>query len=161
MALRYEVDLTDAELRDAWLTEDRARRGLARRAIGPAMIVFGLGTLASQSETTARVIATLAILMGLFQIARPFLNVARAISERRRRGGSQVVIVALDDAGIALTREGKTARFPWKDVTAAGERETYVWYELRGQHRAPIPRRVIGDLEALRDKLRASTRWVA
>jgi hypothetical protein len=125
------------------------------------MIVFGLGTLASQSDGTARVIATFAVLLGLFQIARPFLTVARAISERKRRGGSQRVTVALDDAGIALTREGKTVRFPWKDVTAAGERETYVWYELRGQHRAPIPRRVIDDLEALRDKLRASTRWVA
>ncbi len=159
--LRYEVDLTDAELRDAWLTEDRARRGLARRAIGPAMIVFGLGTLASQPEATARAIATFAILLGLFQIVRPFLTVARAISERRRRVGSQRVTVTIDDDGIALTREGKTARFAWKDVTAAGERETYVWYELRGQHRAPIPRRVIGDLDALRATLRASTRWVA
>ena len=159
--LRYQVDLTDAELREAWLAEERARRGLARRAIGPALIVFGLGTLASQSEPTARGIATFAILLGVFHIARPFLAVARALSERRRRGGSQAITVALDDDGIALTREGKTVRFPWKDVTAAGERATYVWYELRGMHRAPIPRRVIDDLEALRETLRAHTRWIA
>ncbi|MBX7192179.1 MAG: hypothetical protein K1X94_08985 [Sandaracinaceae bacterium] len=159
-ALRYEIALTDDELRTAWLTEDRARRGFLRRSIGPALVVFGLGTLVSQPDGTARLLGIAAVAWGLFQLARPFLVVAQVLKERRARGGDEVTVV-LDDDGIALTRQGKSMRAPWKDVTAAGQRDTYVWYELRGQHRAPIPLRVVPDAEALRALLREKTRWVA
>ena len=158
MRQRYDVELTDEELRTAWLTEDRARRGLLRRAIGPAMVVLGVVTLASDGSPTARLVGLLALAFGLFHLARPFLTVARVLSERRRAGDTRIV-VELADEGISLTRAGKTVRFPWKEVTAAGRRETYIWYELRGQHRAPIPLRAVSDPDALTALLRARTRW--
>jgi len=70
------------------------------------------------------------------------------------------VIVSLDDRGIAVSREGKSIMFPWGDVTSAGKRDDYVWYEVRGAHRAPVPTRVIPDLPALERELRARTKWM-
>jgi hypothetical protein len=93
-------------------------------------------------------------------MAQPVLVVAGVLAGRRKPGTTRVA-VALGDDGIALTRDGKTARFSWKDVTAAGQRPTYVWYELRGQHRAPIPLRVVDDVDALTSLLKERTRWVA
>lgn len=156
--LEYDVDLTDDELRAAWLTEDRARRSLLRRAIAPVAVVLGLGAIVGDGGS--RVAGFLAVAFGLATVAQPFLAVAGVLAARRKQGPT-AVRVALEDAGIMLTRGGKTARFPWSEVTAAGQRATYVWYELRGQHRAPIPLRVIEDLEALTSLLRARTRWVA
>lgn len=156
--LEYDVDLTDAELRTAWLTEDRARRSLMRRAIGPVAVVVGLGALVG--EGGSRLLGVLAVAFGLFLVAQPFLVVAGVLAARRKQGSTRVT-VALDDDGISLTRDGKTARFAWKDVTAAGRRDSYVWYELRGQHRAPIPLRVVPDVDALTVLLRERTRWVA
>lgn len=163
-ALRYEIRLTDDELRTAWLTEDNARRGLLRRSIGPALVVFGLGSIVSGGvgqggDVLAQLLGVAAVALGLFHVARPFLVIARVLAERRRRGDDTVIVV-LDDDGIGLTRQGKSMRMPWKDVTAAGQRDTYVWYELRGQHRAPIPLRVVPDAEALRALLRERTRWL-
>jgi hypothetical protein len=155
--LQYDVDLTEDELRLAWLTEDRARRSLMRRAIGPVAVVVGLGAVAG--EGGSRLVGLIAVAFGLFLVAQPFLVVAGVLAARRKQGSPRVA-VSIGEDGIALTRDGKTAHFAWKDVTAAGQRATYVWYELRGRHRAPIPLRVIGDLDALTSLLRARTRWI-
>jgi hypothetical protein len=155
--LEYDVDLTDDELRTAWLTEDRARRSLLRRAMGPVAVVLGL--VAIVGEGGSRLVGVLAVAFGLFLVAQPFLVVAGVLAGRRKQGSTRVAVMVGED-GIALTRDGKTARFAWKDVTAAGQRPTYVWYELRGQHRAPIPLRVVADVEALTSLLRARTRWL-
>lgn len=159
MALRYEVTLTDEELRTAWLEEERARRGLVRRALGPVLVVLGLSTWISQTNDATRLVSVLAVALGLFHVARPFLAVARVLADRRRTGAKEVV-VSLDDDGLAIGRGGKTLRFAWNEVTAAGERQGYIFYEVRGQHRAPIPLRVVPDLDALRSLLKRHTRWV-
>ncbi len=160
--LRYEITLTDDELRTAWLTEDRSRRGLLQRTITALLILFGVATLALEGAASARWVGVAALALGLLRLSRPFLVLRRVLSDRRRAGPERVV-VTLDDAGIVLERGGKSARFPWSEVSAAGERvaERYFYYELRGRHRAPIPHRVVDDPEALRAAFAAHTRWTA
>lgn len=149
--LRYEIELTDEELRKAWIREDRDRRGLLSRAFGPILLLFGVATLASQATPASRLVALLALAYGFFRILRPSILLRRVLQERRK-GGDERVKLTLDDEGITLERGGRSARFPWSDVTAAGEREAegYFFYELRGKHRAPIPHRVVEDRDALR-----------
>lgn len=158
--LRYEIDLTDRELGTAWVREAHARRGLVGRLLGPLAIALGAVGLATRADPTGRLVAVLALAYGLFHLARPFLAARRIVSERRRRGGSTTVIVSIDARGITVSREGKSLTFPWKEITAAGKREDYVWYEVRGAHRAPVPTRVIPDLPALERELRARTKWI-
>ena len=125
-----------------------------------AILALFLFAVYPMAEVGAIAKGWLDVAFGLFLVAQPFLVVAGVLAARRKQGSTRVT-VALDDDGISLTRDGKTARFAWKDVTAAGRRDSYVWYELRGQHRAPIPLRVVPDVDALTVLVRERTRWVA
>lgn len=159
-ALRYEVDLTDRELATAWVREAQARRGVLGRVLGPLAIALGVLGLATRADPTGRLVGVLCLAYGLFHIARPFLAARRVVADRRRRGGATLVVVALDERGITVSRDGKTVTFPWAEVTAAGRRDDYVWYEVRSAHRAPIPLRVISDPSALEAELRRRTKWI-
>lgn len=163
---RYEIELTDQELSTAWVREHYARQGSLRFWMAPALMLFGVIVLAQAPNSTPRLAAFLMLAWGAFSLLKPFLMASQIVRQRRKRGGTRKVIVHLDETGLsiakeepALTGSGKVLVFPWKDITAAGMRQDYVWYEIRGAQRAPIPKRVITNLDALQRYLAQHTRW--
>lgn len=155
-SFRFEIALTERELAKAVVREDFARAGLPRLLLAPTSVVLGVVWLATHAGT-GRLLGLLAIAYGAFVLLRPFLMARMLVAEHRRR--PDAVVVQLDGDGLALTRGGRSVRFAWREVTAAGRRADYVWYEVRGRQRAPIPLRLVPDVAALEAFLRAHTRW--
>jgi hypothetical protein len=158
VSFRFEIELTDRELATASIREHVARSGALRAALGPAALALGVYGLATR-EGTGRWLALLVLAWGAFVVLRPFLVGWQLVSERRRRGAASALALVVDERGLELTRGGKSLVFPWKEVTAAGRRADYFWYEVRGKQRAPIPLRLVDDPAALEAFLRAHTRW--
>jgi len=167
-SFRYEIELTDQELATAWVREHYARQGSLRFWMAPALLFFGVVVLAQAPNNLPRLAAFLMLAWGAFSLIKPFLMASQVVAQRRKRGGTRAVIVHLDESGLSiakaeppdsLTAPGKVIVFPWKDITAAGVRQDYVWYEIRGAQRAPIPKRVITNLDALQRYLSQHTRW--
>ena len=162
---RYEIELTDQELATAWVREHYARQGSLRFWMAPALLLFGVIVLAQAPNNMPRLAAFLMLAWGAFSLIKPFLMASQIVAQRRKRGGTRKVIVHLDETGLSIAKpepaeaSGKVIVFPWKDVTAAGMRQDYVWYEIRGAQRAPIPKRVITNLDALQRYLAQHTRW--
>lgn len=162
---RYEIELSDQELATAWVREHYARQGSLRFWMAPALLLFGVVILAQAPNNMPRLAAFLMLAWGAFSLLKPFLMASQIVAQRRKRGGTRRVIVHLDETGLSIAKPepseaaGKVVVFPWKDITAAGMRQDYVWYEIRGAQRAPIPKRVIPNLDALQRHLAQHTRW--
>lgn len=155
-AFRFEIVLTERELARAVVREDFARAGLPRLLLAPTALALGVVWLGTH-EDASRWVGTLAIAYGAFYLARPFLVARLLVAEQRRHPGA--VVVELSDEGLVLSRAGRSMRLAWREVTAAGRRADYVWFEVRGRRRAPIPIRLVPDPDALESFLRRHTRW--
>lgn len=154
----FEIALSDQELATAWVREHYGRQGSLRFWMAPALVFLGV-LLMAQATGAPRIAAVLMIVWGLFALARPFLMASQIVAQRRKRGGTHKVELRIENKGLTITKEGKAVLFPWKDITAAGVRQDYVWYEIRGAQRAPIPKRVIPDVEALQRFFAKHTLW--
>jgi hypothetical protein len=157
-AFRFEIELTERELARAFVREDFARAGLARLLLAPTLLLLGVVWLATHAGVS-RLVGLLEIAYGAFFLVRPFLLARVLVAEQRRLPGA--VVLELAEEGLTLTRAGRSLQFPWRDVTAAGRRSEYVWYEVRGRTRAPIPLRLVPDLPALEAFLRERTHWAS
>jgi hypothetical protein len=155
---RFEIALSDQELATAWVREHYGRQGSLRFWMAPLLVLLGTVLLA-QATGAPRIAAVLMIVWGFFAIARPFLMASQIVAQRRKRGGTQKVELTIEGKGLTVTKDGKGVLFPWKDITAAGMRKDYVWYEIRGAQRAPIPKRVIADVDALQRFFAKRTLW--
>lgn len=155
----FEFDLSDRELARAWVREHFARQPLVRRALAPAFLVLGVVWLARAAEGGQRAMGLLAVAFGAYLILRPFLEASRAVRLRRAVPRGEHVHLVFDAVGLTLYRASKSLHFPWKEVTAAGLRDDYVWYEVRGAHRATIPLRVVDQRAEFEAFLRSKTSW--
>ena len=156
---QFEIELSDQELATAWVREHYARQGMLRFWMAPALLFFAVVVLVQATDNVPRIAAFLMLAWGAFTLARPFLMASQIVAQRRKRGGTRKVLVSLDASGLTITKDDKDVLFPWKDITAAGMRQDYVWYEIRGAQRAPIPKRLVEDVEALQRFFAKRTLW--
>jgi hypothetical protein len=159
--VEYEFELSDAEFRRAWLAEYFRRSALARlRAVaGPLIALVGAHWVRA-GDHGLRVFGGLAILFGLWHIAKPFLVAEAWVRRRRMRGAASATIrVRIDGEGIRVSDGAKETRYGWNRVRAAGRGRDYVWFEVAGGARATIPLRAVPDEPALVAVLRRHTRW--
>ncbi|MBX3275049.1 MAG: hypothetical protein KF729_32590 [Sandaracinaceae bacterium] len=159
--LAYRFALSDDEYARAWLREYYRRPGwrVWRVVGGPCFILLGLGLTRSE-ELVSRIVGGAAIVMGLWYALKPLLG-ARMLRDRRAKSGRAKVEleVRVGPSGIRIDDGTVKQEIAWPDVVRAGASKEYVWYELRGGSRATIPLRVVEDPIALRELLRAHTRW--
>ncbi|AKF04618.1 hypothetical protein [Sandaracinus amylolyticus] len=148
----YEFELTDEEFRRAWLAEYFRRPALPilRGLAGLVLIGLGIQTSQGATELTARGIGMAAIVLGMWQLLRPFLLVRALLRARRDKGAaSQRMRVRIDESGVGVSDGAKETQLDWGAITAAGRGKGYVWFEVRGSARGTIPTRVIDDDAAL------------
>jgi hypothetical protein len=161
-ALSYEFRLSDREFERAWLAEYFRRPGLARLRVllGPAIAIFGINLIRGASDRVGVAIGVVAILLGVWHVARPFVIVRAAVRHRRKTGAAERTMrVRVGEEGIAISDGVKETRLPWDQVTGAGRASEYVWFEVRRSARATIPLGAIGDVAALEQAFRARGKW--
>jgi hypothetical protein len=161
--LRFTFRLGDDEFRRAWLREYYRRPGWRSLRVlgGPGFVVLGLA-MASGSDLFMRVMGTVTVLFGVYYALKPWLMV-RAITRRRRAAGhhQREFTITVRKKGVQIDDGNVRTELPWAEIDQAGEGPEYVWYQVRGGHRATIPHRALGDdHDALVEMLKANTRWV-
>jgi len=159
--LTYRFVLSDEEFGRAWLREYYRRPGWrAWRIIGgPCFVALGIAmSRSAESFTVGMGIAS--VVLGLWYVVKPWIAMRATVAQRRKGGRSGVEIeLRLHREGIRID-DGKVRKeIPWEDILTSGMASEYVWYELAGGNRATIPLRVVDDIDALREKLAAHTRW--
>lgn len=158
----YRFKLSDREFASAWVREYYRRPGARawRVLSGPGMFVLGAVAAARAGEAFTRAIAIVAVLLGIWLIAKPFLMAWAMTSRRRRANRAAVEIeVRFDRDGMRVTDGGAKTALPWEKLSAAGLSDDYVWIELSTGTRATIPRRAIDDLDGLRALLASRLAW--
>lgn len=158
----YRFKLSDREFASAWLREYYRRPGVRawRVLSGPGIFILGALTAARADELFMRGIGGLAVLLGLWLTAKPFLMVWAMTSRRRRTDRANVEIeVRFDRDGMRVSDGGAQTAFPWTKLSAAGASSDYVWIELASGNRATIPKRAIDDLDALQTLLASRLSW--
>lgn len=155
--LRYELRLTDAELRRVFLFGYFKRPfAILRRFAGFGVIALGFHTLRDGALHPLAGIACIA--WGSWFVLHPLIGAFLAV---RRRGSRGQVVVEVGDAGIGISQDGKRANFGWERVTEAGKLGDLVWFEIKGAALAAIPLRVVSDAAPLLDLFRTHTKWRA
>ncbi len=160
--LTYRFVLSDAEFGHMWLREFYRRPGwrIWRVIGGPCFIALGIA-MARGTEVLTTGMGVGSIVFGLWYAVRPWIAMKAIVAQRRKRGRSNIELeLWLHRDGIRVD-DGKVKKeIPWENIVRAGESRSYVWYELAGGSRATIPLRVVGDRDALQEKLAAHTDWV-
>lgn len=158
----YRFQLSDREFASAFVREYYRRPGarVMRVLSGPALVVLGAIMLMRAGELFTRGVSVVAVLLGAWLVAKPFLMAWSMTSRRRRTNRAAAEIeVRFDREGMRVTDGSAKTELPWSKLAAAGLSDDYVWLELATGTRATIPRRAIGDLDALRELLRARVVW--
>lgn len=157
----YRYRLGDDELRRAWIREYYRRPGWRGLRIfgGPAFVALGV-MMGSGTDPFMRGMGIVTVLFGVYYVLKPWLG-ARAMLRARRAAGlhEREFAVRIDRKGIEIDDGRVRTRFAWSEVECAGRTTEYVWYQVRGGHRATIPLRVIDDRDALTAFLQRNTRW--
>lgn len=159
--LTYRFVLSDDEVGRAWLREYYRRPGwrLWRVIGGPCFVGLGI-VMATSGELLTRGVGIATIAMGIWYAVKPLVGARAVVSSRRRRGLSDREIeVRLHRDGVRIDDGQVRKELAWSDVRRAGEGSEYFWYEVGHGSRATIPKRVVDDPDALRDKLRAHTEF--
>lgn len=158
-AHRYELRLTDAELRRVFLFGYFKRPfAILRRFLGFGVIALGFHVMRTGSDDLPWFAGPLCVLWGSWFVLHPLIGAWLAV---RRRGSRGSVVVEVGDDGVAISQEGKRAAFGWDRVTEAGKLGDLVWFEVRGAALAAIPLRVVEDAGPLLDLFRTHTKWRA
>lgn len=158
----YRFKLSDREFASAWVREYYRRPGARawRVLSGPALLVLGAIAVARAGETFTRGVAIVAVILGAWLLAKPFLMAWSMTSRRRRSNRAAAEIeVRFDRDGMRVSDGGATSERAWDELTAAGLSDDYVWIELSTGARATIPRRAVEDLDGLRELLSARVKW--
>jgi len=159
--LTYRFVLSDEEFGSAWLREYYRRPGWKTWRVigGPCFFALGLA-MSTSGELLTKGVGIATALLGVWYGVKPFLARRLLTAQRRKAGHSDLQLeLRLNREGIRIDDGNVRKQIPWSDVVRAGESKDYVWYELSGGSRATIPRRVIDDLDALRDELRENASW--
>lgn len=160
-ALTYRFVLSDDEVGRAWLREYYRRPGwrLWRVIGGPCFVGLGVA-MATSSELLSRGVGIATIVMGVWYAAKPLIGARAVVASRRKRGLSDREIeVRLDKGGVRIDDGQVRKELAWSDVRRAGEGSEYFWYEVGRGNRATIPKRVVDDADALREKLAEHTEF--
>jgi hypothetical protein len=160
--MRLEFVQTHGEFAAAWLGEyyRAPRRGTLRVLGGPALGFFGwrLGTL-RPGEWPA-LVGAVALGLGVYTMLKPLLEVALLVRKRHALGGNRVTIVVdLADDAITVASGPAETKLGWDRISCAGQRSSYLWFEVAGATRAIIPLRAIADREAVVALFRAKGKW--
>ena len=158
----YRFQLSDREFASAFVREYYRRPGarVMRVLSGPGLVVLGTIMLMRSGELFMRGVSIVAVLLGAWLVAKPFLMAWSMTSRRRRMNRAAAEIeVRFDREGMRVTDGSAKTELPWSKLAAAGLSDDYVWLELATGTRATIPRRAIDDLDALRELLRARVAW--
>lgn len=150
---RYEIKLTESELRAVYLFSMLRRPGTGlKRFVAIAVGGIALAMAFQRTDAMAHVLGAIVALACGWIALRPFV-VARVLTKQvLSKQGAPEVTVELDEAGVLVTRTGKSARFAWSRITAQGRGPGFYWYEIQGAAIAAIPDRLVSDrpgLEAL------------
>jgi len=158
----YRFQLSDREFASAFVREYYRRPGarVMRVLSGPGLVVLGTIMLMRSGELFMRGVSIVAVLLGAWLVAKPFLMAWSMTSRRRRMNRAATEIeVRFGREGMRVTDGSAKTELPWSKLAAAGLSDDYVWLELATGTRATIPRRAIEDLDALRELLRARVAW--
>jgi len=157
--LTYRFVLSDEEVGRAWLREYYRRPGwrVWRVVGGPCFVALGV-VMSTSGELLTRGVGIATIAMGVWYAVKPLLGARLVVSGRRKRGlADREIELRLDAKGVRIVDGHVQKQLGWVDVRRAGESDEYFWYELGGGSRATIPKRVVEDAQALREKLREHT----
>lgn len=159
--LTYRFRLSDDEHARAWLIEYFRRPGLRvwRVAAGPVFVAIGIGMLSAAAGFT-RAMGIVALVLGAWYVAKPFVQAWQVKRMRRRSGRADVELqVRVDDGGITIDDGKVRTELAWTEIASAGQGRGYVWFEIKRGHRGTIPQRAIEDLEALRGLFQRHGKW--
>jgi hypothetical protein len=150
-----EFELTDREFRRSWLAEYYRRPGFRSFRIfaGPVVFTAGAMMLRDAHEPSGRAAGAVALVYGVYHALRPFLLVM-LVMRRRRKLGQRKYRLTIDEGGIAISDGKGSSQIPWKDVSASGLGDGYLWYEVRKSARATIPFRAMADRRELESMFR-------
>lgn len=160
--LTLRFTLTHGELARAWLFEyyRRGLWGVLRLLGGPALVVVGW-TLRQSGDGLVAAFGAFAVGYGVYYAVKPLLHVAFQVRRRVRvRADLVETTVRFGDDGIDVEHGASRTHIGWVDVGGAGRSATYLWFELPGGNRAPLPLRAVDDVEAVIARFREHDVWL-